>query len=112
MVFESYTTAKMIVRKWLVDKFRITNKFNIMKKLLTLYLIPVSMIIAACTGAKNITSSKIGLVKLDNYFTKNTELPEEVNFRVITNAADFENNFGVGQTANSNVIRPEFGGQM
>jgi hypothetical protein len=72
----------------------------------------VMLIICGCTGSKQVAASKIGLVKLDHYFTKNTVVfPGDVNYRVITRAEDFENIFGVAQTMDSKVIRPDFSSQ-
>jgi len=69
-------------------------------------------IIYGCIGSKQVAASKTGLVRLDHYFTKNTVVfPDDVNYRVITRAEDFDNIFGVAQTMDSKVIRPDFSGQ-
>lgn len=83
-----------------------------MKKILAFCSVSIVLILCGCGGNKNITASKIGLVRLNNYFTKNTvELTEEVNFRVFNKATDFDSTFGVAQTMNNNVVRPDFNGQ-
>lgn len=90
-----------------------TYKFIIMKKIPAVCSALIILILCGCTGNKNITASKIGLVRLNSYFTKNTvELPDEVNFRVFTKATDFDSTFGVAQTMDTNVVRPDFNGQI
>lgn len=66
----------------------------------------------SCTNAKNIQVSQVGLVTLDNYFTKNTvTLAADTNYYAFTNQQAFDNIFGVAKTANNTIITPDFHGQ-
>lgn len=72
-----------------------------------------SVLLSACSGNRHTSASPIGLTPLGNYFVKNTvALPDEYNYKVSVNQADFDQTFGVASTMNNTIIKPDFSGQI
>ena len=78
-----------------------------------LFILCSTVLLAACSGNRYTSASRIGLVPLNNYFVKNTvALPDEYNYKVSVNQADFDQTFGVAATMNNTITKPDFSGQV
>lgn len=72
-----------------------------------------TVLLAACSGNRHASASRIGMVPLNNYFVKNTvALPDEYNYKVSVSQADFDQAFGVAATMNNAITKPDFSGQV